>query len=128
MFVYFRLQFQSRPSFFAQYAGKLVNLFGVGFVADSGKILRDRPSVVTGAVLNNNRPRDIQFCRVLLLRLQCSTCHQFRLLSLMNFVNRKRKVREVAGDIVRTLPAYTFHRCVALLVPIAFVSLHPEQV
>ena len=35
---------------------------------------------------------------------------------------------EVAGDIVGTLLAYTLHRCVALLVPVAFVSVHPERV
>jgi len=35
---------------------------------------------------------------------------------------------EAAKDVARTLPAYTFHRCVALLVPVVFVSLHPEQV
>jgi len=39
-----------------------------------------------------------------------------------------RVVWEAAGDIVGTLLAYTWHRCVALLVPVAFVSLHPEQV
>jgi hypothetical protein len=55
------LQLQSCAAFFAQRVSKLVHLFRVGPVTDGGKILCDRSSVVVGAVLNHNRPRDIQF-------------------------------------------------------------------
>ena len=61
MFVNGGLQLQSCATFFAQCVSKLVHLFRVGPATDGGEILSDRPSVVARAVLNHNRPRDIQF-------------------------------------------------------------------